>query len=232
MSICLFLSFWTPSQPHRDELSKLTTLLQGTTKIDRALMHTAASATDPYLKDEAPPALVLQIYFRDVEDLEAAVSWNGQFAALGSPAEFPGLSSAKITQQAMMVRAFAVPEPGPRNAPGAPYCTYLVSYEGEAEDINAWLGHYLDKHIAHMARFPGIRELEVCTRLDWVSPQPWTRVRFMQRNKVAFDSPEALTAALHSPVRHEMRADFQNFPPFTGPVNHFAMATHTVRLST
>jgi hypothetical protein len=129
----------------------------------------------------------------------------------------------------MVVRPFAVPEPTLRNAAGTPYCTYLVSYEGEAEDLNAWLDHYLDSHTKHMARFPRIRELEVYTRLDWVGLLPWPRVNFMQRNKVAFDSPDALTQALHSPVRHEMRADFKAFLPFTGPNTHYAMATRVVR---
>jgi hypothetical protein len=50
----------------------------------------------------------------------------------------------------------------------------------------------------------------------------------MQRNKVAFDSPDALKAALNSPVRHEMRADFKSFPAFSGPNMHFAMATRLV----
>ncbi len=113
----------------------------------------------------------------------------------------------------MLVRRFAVPDPAFKNAPDEPYCTYLVSYEGEAEDLNAWHGHYLENHTRHMAMFPGIRELEVYTRLDWVSALPWPRVNFMQRNKVAFDSPEALTHALNSPVRHEMRADFQALFP-------------------
>jgi hypothetical protein len=45
----------------------------------------------------------------------------------------------------------------------------------------------------------------------------------MQRNKVVFDSPDALNAALASPVRHEMRADFKNFPPFSGANLHFPM---------
>jgi hypothetical protein len=79
-----------------------------------------------------------------------------------------------------------------------------------------------------MARFPGIRELEVYSRLDWISSVPWARMNFMQRNKVAFDSPEALTEALHSPVRHEMRADFKTFPPFTGSNTHYAMMTRVV----
>jgi hypothetical protein len=50
----------------------------------------------------------------------------------------------------------------------------------------------------------------------------------MQRNKVVFDSPAALKAALSSPVRHEMRADFKAFPPFTGENSHYPFATETI----
>ena len=50
----------------------------------------------------------------------------------------------------------------------------------------------------------------------------------MQRNKVVFDNQAALTAALNSPVRHEMREAFHRFPSFTGPITHFPMATTTV----
>jgi hypothetical protein len=44
-----------------------------------------------------------------------------------------------------------------------------------------------------------------------------------------FDDRDALSAALNSSVRHEMRADFANFPKFTGPVSHFPMTTRLVR---
>ena len=47
----------------------------------------------------------------------------------------------------------------------------------------------------------------------------------MQRNKVVFDSREALEAALASPVMQEMRADSAAFPEFTRRATHFAMAT-------
>ena len=80
-----------------------------------------------------------------------------------------------------------------------------------------------------MTRFPGIRRVEVCTRIDWCGALPWTRVDHMQRNKVVFDDAAALTAALNSPVRHEMRADFADFLPFTGPVSHFPMTTRVIR---
>ena len=80
-----------------------------------------------------------------------------------------------------------------------------------------------------MARFPGVRAIEICTRVDWMGGLDLKRARALQRNKVVFDDAQALTAALHSPVRHEMRADFHRFPPYEGPVTHFPMATRRLR---
>jgi hypothetical protein len=230
MRTCLFLSFYMRSNAAFDagELSRLDEVLRLTPKLAKALAHTSSSADDPYVRDAAPPQLVLQLYFPELPELEAALSRGGHLRVLTSRHEFPQLADAEVAQQAMLVRQFAVPEPMLRNGPATTYCTYLVSYEGEAEDLNAWHSHYLEHHTTHMARFPGLRELEVYTRLDWVSAVPWLRTNFMQRNKVAFDSAEALTQALHSPVRHEMRADYQSFPQFTGPNRHYAMATRMV----
>ena len=119
----------------------------------------------------------------------------------------------------MLVRPFAVAQPK------TPDCTYLVAYEGRAEDEKAWHAHYLAHHPPLMARLPGIRELEICMPVDWRSAPGWQRAECMQRNKVAFDSAEALTAALHSPVRVEMRQDFASLPRFTGRVTHYPMST-------
>ena len=182
-----------------------------------------------YLNDGEPPSLALQIYFDGIEPLEAALSAGGPLMALADPSCLPSLSGAAFTQQAMLARSFAVPDPVFRTPSGASACTYLVAYEGTAEDLPAWLSHYLAHHAAIMARFPGIRQVEVCTRIDWCGALPWPRVEHMQRNKVVFDDPDALTAALNSPVRHEMRADFVNFPKFTGPVSHFPMTTRVIR---
>jgi len=229
MTICLFLSFRSAAAPSTVESAKLDALVRTTPKLIRGLLHSAASASDPYTKDGPSPAFVLQLYFAELPDLESVLSRRGHLAALAASAEFPTLARAEIAHQAMVVRSFAVPDPTFKTPPGEPHCTYLVSYEGEAEDLNAWHAHYLDSHSEHMAQFPGIRELEIYTRLDWVSLAPWTRQHFMQRNKVVFDSTDALQAALHSPVRHAMREDFKRFPNFSGPNNHFAMATRVVR---
>jgi uncharacterized protein (TIGR02118 family) len=138
------------------------------------------------------------------------------------------LKHAKVTQQAMLMRHFAVPDAAFRTPLGELPCTYLVAYEGRTNDLNAWLAHYIASHPPIMARFPGIRQIEIYTRIDWCGFLPWRRVEYMQRNKVVFDSTKALTTALNSPVRHEMRADFARFPPFTGPNTHFPMLTRTV----
>jgi hypothetical protein len=229
MSMCLFLSFRSAGAFSAVELDKLDGVLQTTPKLQKALVHTSSSTEDPYVKDGPSPSPVLQLFFDELPELEAALSRSGHLGTLASHDEFPALSQAEIAQQAMLVRPFAVPEPMFETPSGEPYCTYLVSYEGEAEDLNAWHAHYLESHTRHMAMFPKIRELEVYTRLDWVSQTPWKRLNFMQRNKVAFDSPAALQRALHSSVRHEMRADFRAFPAFTGPNNHYAMATRIVK---
>ncbi len=57
---------------------------------------------------------------------------------------------------------------------------------------------------------------------------PGQRLRSLQRNKVAFDSPEALNAALDSPERRAMRADYAQLPPFSGRVLHFPMQTRRI----
>ena len=232
MSTCLFLSFRlrTGSSLSVAEMAKLDAFLRATPRLAKALVYTPAHTSDPYLDDGPPPQLVLQLYFAELPHLEAALARNGHLALLLSRDEFLGLADADITQQAMLVRRFAVTDPMFRNVSGEPYCTYLVSYEGEAEDLNAWLGHYLGKHVEHMASLPGLRELEVYTRLDWTGSLPFSRVNFMQRNKVAFDSEAALTHALNSPVRHKMREDYRRFPPFTGGNTHYAMATRVVPL--
>ncbi len=59
----------------------------------------------------------------------------------------------------------------------------------------------------------------------WTSSSK-TNVAHMQRNKVVFAHAQALSAALLSPVIHEMRADFHRFPPFSGGNVHYPMSTH------
>jgi len=202
VSFCLFVSF-----AEADAAAAAQTLRRLRLG-ERNLVHTPARARDPYLDDGAPPALVAQLYFAELPALERAV-----------PVLEENLPKAAGCE-AMLVRRFAVPQPGEGR------CTYLVRYAGPAEDPDAWHAHYLAHHPPIMAELPGIRELEIYTPLQWVSAASgWRRERSLQRNKVAFDTPQALEAALGSPVRAKMRADFSTFPPYQGRVSHSPMLT-------
>lgn len=201
MSFCLFLELASSELP----------ALRAMPGLAAALMHTAASAHDPYLNDGASPPLVLQLYFTSLPELEQAVAHQPWPAAI-------------VSYEAMLVRRYPTSHPEGDDS----WCTYLVRYEGPAEDPQAWLGHYLAHHPQLMLRLPGIRELEIYTAVDWIGAMPGTRLRSLQRNKVAFDSPQALNAALDSPERRAMRADFAQLPPFSGRVLHFPMQTRRI----
>ena len=182
-------------------------LVSGVRGLQKVHVYTPGRAHDPFLNDGAAPALVLQLYFDSLSLLEAAC--DGALHPIAPNCEV----------QAMRVLPFKVPEPA------LPLCTYLVAYDGKAEDEAAWHAYYLANHPPLMARLPGIRELEVYLPVEWRSGPGWRRAHCMQRNKVGFDSAEALTAALNSPVRKEMRADYARLPAFSGRVTHYPMAT-------
>jgi uncharacterized protein (TIGR02118 family) len=200
MSLCLFVSSASADAPAI--LESLSRARIG----DRCVVHTPASARDPFLRDGAPPALVVQAYFADRVALEAGIAVLERI--FGSEAQC----------EAMTVRRFPVA------APGAGGCSYLVAYAGPADNPAAWHAHYNARHAPLMAELPGIRELEVYAPVEWrPAAGAWQAVRSLQRNKVVFDNPQALEAALQSPVRAKMRADFATFPHYRGEVTHYPM---------
>ena len=202
VSFCLFVSF------AEADVGAVSRALRELRLGERNLVHTAARARDPFLQDGAPPALVLQLFFAELPALEAALPFLEERVG--------GNASCEAT----LAHSFAVPQPSEGR------CTYLVCYAGPAEDPRAWHAHYLAHHPPVMAELPGIRTLEVYLPVDWRKLEgPWQPVRSLQRNKVAFDSPQALEAALASPVRAKMRADFATFPKYAGAVTHYPMLT-------
>ncbi len=89
----------------------------------------------------------------------------------------------------------------------------------------------LAHHTAILARFPCFREIKVDTRIDWCDALAWLHVNHRPCNKVVFDDPPGLTAALNSAAPHGMRADYVRFRQFPGPVTHVAMHTAAIELS-
>ncbi|TWG98293.1 hypothetical protein L598_001900000430 [Mesorhizobium sp. J18] len=227
MRFCYFAFFEAPHDPSlrisEDDLERTRETLGSLPGMSKAHIYQPAEASDLYTDDGTGPVFGFQLYFDRIEDLETSVGSRGVLKGLAD--SLPSLGQTLASQQAMLNRQFPVPEekPFPPEA-----CSYLVHYPGPAQDLSEWLAYYLEHHPAIMARFPGIREIEILSRIDWIDSMPWRRVHSMQRNRVMFDSDEALTAALHSPVRHEMRADFAQFPAFEGGNFHHPMLTERV----
>jgi uncharacterized protein (TIGR02118 family) len=203
------------------DLAVLRKSLREVPGILESLIFTPAAAEDLYVDDGAAPPLGLQLHFAGLSELEAAAAADGMLASL--PANLPSLAGTRASAQAFWRRDWPVPEPELQNPKGALPCSYVVHYPGPAADANAWHDHYLRGHPPLFQRLPGIRAIEILTGVEWVSHLPHEKTFHLQRNRVTFDSPQALTAALQSPVRHELRADFHNFPAFEGGNFHYPM---------
>lgn len=211
------------------DFGRVASIVRAAPGLARACLFTPQSSDDPYSKDGPGPQLVVQLEFARLDALENALGPDGALQPLGRADTLPSLAGIAPTQQAMALRTFTTPDPVFRTPPGAPCCSYLVTYPGPAADRNAWVYYYVSHHQPVMATFEGIREIEIATRIEWCTFLPVARVDAMLRNRVVFDDNAALNASLKSPVRERMREDFLRFPPFEGGNTHFAMATTVLR---
>ncbi|CAE6794382.1 EthD domain-containing protein [Paraburkholderia haematera] len=233
MQACLFLIGQSGPEPQVD-VQALQRAATGIDGLRRLIVHEPVSGQiDPRIAapDDAP-SCVLQCYFDELAPLEAALRFDGAIHSALRTAARAELQRDTFRQQIMAVRKFTPPATPTEDEKRTQRCTYLVAYEGPAEDLNAWLTHYLQGHPPLMLQLPAIREVEIYSCLDGTSGLPFVRAQAMQRNKVVFDDPGALANALASPVRDEMRRDFHTLPPYQGAAPHFAMHSKCVNLAT
>jgi len=234
--ISFFMTFDDPAAQrriHSDDLSRVAAKVRAIANLTEALLFTPLErpVKHPFMHDGAGPVLALQLRFPDLFTCEAAAGRDGALAELAASRDLLSLAGLGVTHQAMMTRAFPVDVS--EHAAGAENpCSYLVHYPGMAEDLNTWNLHYLEHHPPIMRTFPNVRGIEIFTRIDWVDRLPSRRVEYMQRNKLVFDSAEALSHALTSDVIGRMRSDFNQFPPFSGGNKHFPMLTRVVKPAT
>ena len=93
---------------------------------------------------------------------------------------------------------------------------YLVIYEGNPHDPEAWVQYYLDHHLPLVWQLPGIEGIEVHLGRDTDEVFMLTRLLFddLAQLRVAITSPERLAA------RRDM--DDNLLPRFDGRVRHQA----------
>lgn len=225
---------WEAKNGQSSELDKhdhqgLLALLRGCPKLVQAHVMTPVAAHDPHYAAELhkTPKLVLQLEFAEIADLEGNLKPHGYLQTLASLETLPSLENTTATHQAMLTRRYPVAEPHPPQPPEG-YLSYMVEYEGPAKDENAWHLFYVEGHPPLLAKFPGIRRIEIYTPATLISALPFARREAMQRNKTVFDGPDAMNAAMASPVRAALRKDFHKFPEFSGGTDHFPFRTITV----
>ncbi len=228
---CYFAHFRLPGGAaitlEPDSLRQIAQIVASVAELERGLIHVPppAGTRHAFPNDEPGPPLALQVYASRIEALEDALRPAGALQALGAAGGIKALCGMRVQQQIMLVRTLPIEPLDLELPPRETRCSYLVHYPGQAADLSAWHRHYIDHHPAIMRRFLNVREIEICTRVDWIGGLPGMRVDFMQRNKLMFDSPDELSAALTSPVIREMRADFHQFPEFAGGNAHYPMLT-------
>lgn len=220
MEVCFFLiaeNADTHAAFNRSDISRLQSVAHGVAGLRRFVLHVPAA------QDErtSAPFCVTQWYFDDLELLEGALQSGGAIETIADRIA-DRATGCTLLQQAMAVRRFSMPRQHTFDGSDE-RCTYLVSYEGEAHDFNAWLTHYMTHHPPLMTQLPGLRELEIYTRIDYRSGLRHARAAAMQRNKVVFDDAAALDAALASSIRARMKQDFDSFPPYSGATPHYPM---------
>ncbi len=213
-------------------IEQIKKIVRATPELNRALFFLPTKARDYYTDDGASPCLALQLYYENIEALEKPICARGSLQALADAKLWSEIPDLCITHQAMTARDYTLRKAQSVSNTAETLCSYLVHYPGQAEDFNVWLNFYLDHHPQILRTFEGLREIEVYTRVDWRDTIGWERVEYMQRNRLIFDSTQALEAALNSSVRHKSRADFEQFPPFTGSNIHYPMLTEELLADT
>jgi uncharacterized protein (TIGR02118 family) len=219
----------SPSLDEHDHQGLLA-LLRGCPRLVEGHVMTPVAAHDPHYAAELhkTPQLVLQLEFAEIADLEANLRPHGYLQALAHPETLPSLDGTVATHQAMLTRRYPVAQPHPSPAPLG-FLSYMVEYEGPAKDESAWHLFYVEGHPPLLAKFPGIRKIEIYTPATLISALPFVQRGSMQRNKTVFDSADAMNAAMASPVRAALRKDFHKFPEFAGKTDHYPFRTVSVQ---
>jgi uncharacterized protein (TIGR02118 family) len=176
----------------------------------------AGGAHDPFNDDGPGPLFIAMLAFSARAALVGAIG-DAEFArSLGGRPGDLAWTGSSFERRFYSVAGEAVP--GPLAAP----FSYVVRYHKPAEDEAAFIRNYVDTHPPTLARLPGIRSV-MCYFPQGIVAHGVAPADYMIGNEVAFDDVAAFNAAMQSPVRHELRRHFREFPPFSGRSTHFPM---------
>jgi hypothetical protein len=178
---------------------------------------------DPFLKDKHPPLLVVQAMFNEINLLEKTLN-SAEFQKLQNQISALPIKNLRLIQEAMQMESFLASE----TKNGLADLSYLVSYQGPAENETEFLQYYRDHHPQILMHFPDVRRVELGLPVKWTPAADIEHANRLLYCEVSFDSMSLLNTALNSPMRAELRKDFECFPPFSGAVTHFPMHRQSI----
>lgn len=174
-------------------------------------------AKDPLVDDGPGPLLIAMLAFADADALGKAIA-SAKFEQ--SLARLPDV--VRAAGEAMECRHYPVAGAVASAQLRAPF-SYVVRYHRPADDEAAFVANYVATHPPTLARLPGIRNIMCYFPLDMRNPPGLAKANYMLGNEVVFDDVAAFNRAMASPVRHELRAHYRAFPPFSGANTHYPM---------
>jgi uncharacterized protein (TIGR02118 family) len=172
---------------------------------------------DPFNSDGPGPLLMAMLQFPTRQALAGALAQPRFQRSLSDMPAGPTFTGTSFGRR--FYPTAGAPNPGPLSAP----FSYVVRYHHPAEDVAAFVSHYLADHPPILGKLPEIRSVLCYLPFDADVPGLLPPADYMLGNEVVFDSPEAFNAAMASPVRLELRAHYKSFPKFTGRNTHFPM---------
>src|SRR6516164_181349 len=171
-------------------------------------------AEDPYVQDGPAPAWLAMLAFPTLEALHRATQDKGFTTALAGLGVLTCTAMRRSDHPVVGADA-----PAPLYAP----FSYMVRYHRPADDEMLFVRHYIETHPSLLARLPAIRNVMCYLPLAWKHAGGLPPADYMLGNEVVFDHIDHFNDAMASPVRHEMRAHFRQFPSFSGRNTHYPM---------
>jgi hypothetical protein len=176
----------------------------------------AETVADPYVNDGAAPAGLAMLAFASAEALDDAVRAAAFSAAIAALPDGTAISCTAMERIDYAVGGAT--EAAPLVAP----FSYVVRYYKPADNEAQFVRNYLDGHPPLLARLPNIRNV-LCYVPFARQPGGLQAADYLIGNEVAFDDIAAFNTAMASPVRHELRAHFNQLPGFNGKNTHYPM---------
>ncbi len=172
---------------------------------------------DPFNQDTDAPLLIALLDFESEDALRRAMSSAPLADVVDSIPQ--GLA---ITVTPLERASYAVDDNPDGSGSEAPV-SYVVRYHRPADDEDLFRRNYVASHPPTQAKLPGIRSVMCYFPRPDLNPSQWPSLDYLIGNEVVFDTVADFNVAMQSPVRHELRAHYRDFPSFSGANTHFLM---------